>query len=368
MGFSRRIFIATGAATLLAGCATPSIPRSAEPTQLPSPAVTPPANSPTVTPTAQTPTVLRTIHTDPEYWSDHLFTVDDQCWSIWCDGQERVQIRVDSLDGRSAQYKPEFTAPSALTASSTRTPDGAVWIALTYALVRIAEGKATTFGLNLEVEDQLPGATDRNAPLAGTWATALAPDGEDGVLLARLNVARLTRVARDGSMSRGPAVPVDFAGSRDLTWRGSELFLAQGWLAEQSVGIGVLTGEDVRVLDAPGVVESEGDYGLTNSSVVELGSLREEGAPDPAASLWRSGPDGDRAWWDQAEGSLVSLQRGTVKLDEKLVEVAGPPPAEGPAPPPVATRVGERLTDLGFDERGTLWILRDGGRRLDAWQ
>jgi hypothetical protein len=108
-------------------------------------------------------------------------------------------MQLDEVTGSGAVSAAVDLPPSFYNSVTDRvrtSASGVVWASGGYELVRYdpATAAVSSRTFSLEASASTPGATDPGNPEAGTWISAILPDGNGGAVVARANVASFTRV------------------------------------------------------------------------------------------------------------------------------------------------------------------------------
>ncbi len=285
---------------------------------------------------------------------------DDFLWSVGVDS------------GRISKYPLPSVEYNGYTTQIKVSPDGAVWVSLPYELARLdpADGTVRSLEISEKAAGALPAATDRSAPLPGTWISDILFDG-NAALVARVNVPYLTRVDAMLGQSQDLPLPDSHAGSKGMV-RATDgwAYLLPGWDRAGSIlalspdgsltPIGGLDGTRLSTHGADVTVLME----TTMVATLRSGKATPADVGYGRRPNWIQATDsGFRVEYDEQSGVLTREIPGRPIEELRLDTAAGL--AVGGKGGDV-TQV-ERLTDFVLTEDGTVWLMRDEGRVLAEW-
>lgn len=299
--------------------------------------------------------------------ASRVLPVGKGAWVLWGGPGGSGSLQCVDQSGLAIESHPVTgLGEGTLTTQFTVAAGGAIWFSLNRTVGRASSGTCATWELEASPVGTLAGATDRTAPLAGTWITSIVALGED-VVVSRLNVPHLTRVTPQGRVSRFVEVPPDHVGARAMVGDGPSVTLAPGWLSSAGdapvIVLDTASGEVRTNRQVRGVHRfvKDGDkvYALTPAEVYELdsGSVSEHTTSDPLTARWTS-RGGQIAFYDRP-GARVHLNGATQRqVQFELSKGLDSRPSGASAPP----QTGEAVADLEFAEDGRLWVLHGDGR------
>lgn len=130
-----------------------------------------------------------------------------------------------SSSGTAQEIPLPTTTPLGGASKTKLSPDGSVWVSDDYRVFRYSpeSGQVTVLKLGEVVPGESPAAQDPDAPLRGTWVSALTFDAKGDAILARHNVPALFTISPELKvLSTTPMAEAD-AGPSELSLSGSSL-------------------------------------------------------------------------------------------------------------------------------------------------
>jgi hypothetical protein len=170
----------------------------------------------------------------------HALELDAERGRLWLLTTEfdgiNVLHRFDIRKGEWYHYElPSIESDGSTTRLAVAT-SGAVFVGMPYLIARWdpSANAVKTLALPEAVPGRSVSAEDRDAPLAGTWVSGTTVRGESAVI-SPVNVPFLQIISPELSISQGPAIPEDYAGSTGIaTDDDSNVYLAAGYLADSN--------------------------------------------------------------------------------------------------------------------------------------
>lgn len=247
---------------------------------------------------------------------------------------------------------------------------GTIWLTQPYRLVRFDPRTETVESVEypLDAPDALPGADDPNHPSPGTWISSIAFSGDE-VLVARNNVAAISRIGQNLIEVDRLPVPEAYAGALDMAVAESgEIFLVPGYTETADIAVRRVDGsiaplgvEGQRLTEMGGGVFASG--GSAGGSVIDVrggatGLLPSATGIDSRAALH---PDGGAIVYDPSSRSIRHVLEGSVIAEYALGagDLVDHNPLTGEG---VVATLAPAIHDLVVDSQGRTWFI-DGHRQ-----
>jgi hypothetical protein len=268
--------------------------------------------------------------------------VRDALWYLSAVDSGTDLIRFDLADGTAATARlPGLPADGSFYSHVGVAPDGSVWVASGYSVVRYQPGTSmmATKTFERQVSGALPGALDPNTPLPGTWISAITFTANSTALIARHNVPFLQTVTT--SLGDGPDVAIP-----EAVYGTAAMALGSGGLYYRPALMAGGSSPDAIAVTPIGLAAPPDAVPLLRDTA------------GPSAAVLAVGVNGESAVWNQITGTLT-WRASSAAAPSSLLLASGTAQIAAPNGQLRTVTTRASVIAVAFDNTGTLWYIEN---------